>query len=66
MEIRFNTKEESNLERKKAFLALSGHERFLEFLALSRRVMKFKTQQPTEKESDNFIISKPNEQDLEK
>jgi hypothetical protein len=40
MEIAFRTKEESKREQEAAFLALSPHERFLSFVALSKAVNK--------------------------
>jgi hypothetical protein len=40
MEIRFQTKEESKKLQKEAFLKLSGEERFIQFLKLSRRINK--------------------------
>lgn len=40
MEVRFQTKEESKKQQQEAFLKLSGEERFMEFLKLSRRINK--------------------------
>ncbi len=61
MELRFNTKEESNLQREKEFLTLLPHERFIRFLKLSRRVLRFKTSEDLEskKEDKNFVIRHP-------
>lgn len=58
MEIRFQTKEESNRERQEAFLKLSPGERFMTFLELSRRVMQFPTT-ATRDYKDNFVIIPP-------
>ena len=38
MQIQFRSKEESNRQRQDEFLALSGSERFLRFLELSREI----------------------------
>ena len=40
MEICFQTKEESKKLQQEAFLKLSGEERFMHFLKLSRRINK--------------------------
>jgi len=56
MEIRFQTKEESNRLQEKEFLALSPSERVAQFFALSRYMLKFPTKHP-KKPSSNFIIS---------
>lgn len=40
MTIRFQTKEESKQQQQEAFLKLSGEERFMQFLKLSRRINK--------------------------
>lgn len=57
MKIEFRTKEESNQEQEKAFLALTPHERVLRFFELVRQVNRFKTNK-TEDDSrkDNFVI----------
>lgn len=39
MEVKFQTKEESNKEQQHAFLKLSGDERIMRFLQLSRRII---------------------------
>jgi len=55
MEVRFQTKEESNQEQRQAFLKLSPIDRFYLFLDLSERMKDFPTKfQP--KNSDNYII----------
>lgn len=56
MTIKFRTKEESNLEQEKEFLALSPHERVLRFFELIRQVNRFKINKPEEKKNDNFVI----------
>ncbi|MEB2775725.1 hypothetical protein SYJ56_10440 [Algoriphagus sp. D3-2-R+10] len=60
MEIRFLTKEESNASRKKEFLALSGAERFMAFLALSRRINRLFPSKSSlrERTKDNFILER--------
>lgn len=55
MTIKFRTKEESNREQEKEFLALSPHERVLRFFELVRQVNRFKTNKPDDKK-DNFVI----------
>lgn len=40
MALEYTTKEESNRRREEEFLALSGPERFAEFLRLSRRILR--------------------------
>lgn len=40
MEIRFQTKAESKQQQQEAFLKLSGEERFMQFLKLSRKINK--------------------------
>lgn len=56
MEVTFTTKKESNKRRREEFLALSGAERVMAFLALSRRVKKFPSKYPQEEKKDNFVI----------
>lgn len=55
MEIKFQTKEESNKLQREAFLKLSPAERFMHFKRLSRRILQFPTK-AIEKENNNFII----------
>jgi hypothetical protein len=56
MEIRFETKEDSNRRRQEEFLKLSGHERFMRFLKLSLIIQQnFPTKAKSDK-SSNFII----------
>lgn len=40
MEVKFQSKAESKRQQQEAFLKLSGEERFLQFLKLSRRINK--------------------------
>lgn len=66
MKIHYRTKEESNRKQEEAFLALPPHERFLEFLKLSRRIMKFRVYRPLDEKKDVFIIDFSNERNLER
>ncbi|WP_134138677.1 hypothetical protein [Flavobacterium sp. S87F.05.LMB.W.Kidney.N] len=56
MEIRFQTKEESNRKQQEDFLKLSKVERFYAFLRLSERVSKFPVKNKENKNKDNFLI----------
>lgn len=57
MIIKFRTKEESNREQQKEFLALSPHERVVRFFELIRQVNRFKTdKQENENKKNNFVI----------
>ena len=55
MEITFTTKEESKHQQEATFLALSQHERFLSFVALSKAINKL---YPAKKEANknNFVV----------
>jgi len=68
MEIKFQTKEESNQQQQEAFLKLSKVERFYNFLNLMERMTQFPTKNKIDKNKDNFIIIIPpkNEQILGK
>lgn len=55
MEIRFQSKDESNRLQEEAFLALSPVERFVEFIRLSNQVLKFPTKDQEEK-TNNLIL----------
>ncbi len=55
MELKFQTKEESNKAQQEAFLKLSKADRFYAFLRLMERVSQFPTKAKKEK-SDNFVI----------
>lgn len=57
MKIEFRTKEESNREQEKDFLALLPHERVLRFFDLVRQVNRFKTNKvEDESKKNNFVI----------
>ncbi len=60
MEITFLTKEESNEIRKEEFLALTGTERFMAFLALSRKINKLFPPKVSfeDRTKGNFILSR--------
>ncbi|MFP9099373.1 hypothetical protein ACLI09_09985 [Flavobacterium sp. RHBU_24] len=55
MQISFTTKEESKAAQQAAFLALSGGERIMSFVRLSKKIMAFQTSAP-ERGKDNFWI----------
>jgi hypothetical protein len=63
MQIRFQSKEESKRQQREAFLKLSGAERFMQFLALSRainRVMPIKNKLSFEElYKGNFLMIHP-------
>lgn len=67
MEIRFQTKEESNKLQKDAFLKLNGAERFYAFLDLCERISKFPTKAKKEANTNFQIVlkAKCNGKDLE-
>lgn len=56
MEIRFQTKEESNKQQQEDFLKLSKTERFYSFLRLSERISRFPVKNKVDKNKDNFQI----------
>lgn len=56
MEIRFQTKEESNRLQQEEFLKLSKVERIYSFLRLSERISKFPVKNKVDKNKDNFLI----------
>ncbi|KIQ23114.1 hypothetical protein RT99_04425 [Flavobacterium sp. MEB061] len=56
MEIRFQTKEESNKQQQEDFLKLSKIERVYSFLRLSERISKFPVKNKIDKNKDNFLI----------
>ncbi|HRO74525.1 MAG TPA: hypothetical protein PLP27_00070 [Crocinitomicaceae bacterium] len=58
MKIEFRTKEESNKAQREAFLALSPHERFMQFLELSRKIQRFNTKKQRPINPNNFIIER--------
>lgn len=61
MELRFQTKKESNRQQLEAFLKLPKAERVLCFFSLMEQVAQFPTKHPKEK-SANFKIIIPIEQ----
>ena len=56
MEIRFQTKEESNRQQQEDFLKLSKVERIYSFLRLMERVNQFPVKNKVYKNKDNFLI----------
>ena len=60
VEVKFQTKEESNRQQQKEFLSLSGSERFFRFLQLSRcinRIMPVKNELSfEERHKGNFLL----------
>ncbi|MDR7211226.1 hypothetical protein [Flavobacterium piscis] len=56
MEIRFQTKEESNRQQQEDFLKLSKVERIYSFLRLMERVSQFPVKNKVNKNKDNFLI----------
>lgn len=56
MEIRFQTKEESNKQQQEDFLKLSKIDRFYSFLRLMERVNQFPVKNKINKSKDNFLI----------
>lgn len=50
------TKEESNRKRQEKFLKLSGGERFMAFLRLSRIINRLPTKAKKELPPENFVI----------
>lgn len=57
MEIRLQTKEESNKQQREDFLKLSKIERVYSFLRLSERISKFPVKNKVDKNKDNFLIA---------
>lgn len=56
MEIRFQTKEQSNKQQQEDFLKLSKTERVYAFFRLMERVSKFPVKNKEIKNKDNFLI----------
>lgn len=56
MEIRFQTKEESNKEQQEDFLKLSKTERVYAFFRLMEQVSRFPIKNKEDKNKDNFLI----------
>ena len=59
MEIKFQTKEESNSEQRSAFLRLSKSERFMQFLHLTELSSRFPTQYKKESKAFKIVIESP-------
>jgi len=59
MEIKFQTKEESNKQQHDDFLKLSKAERFYAFLRLMERMSKFPLKDEVDFKKDNFLIIIP-------
>jgi hypothetical protein len=58
MIIQFNTKDESNIQQEKDFLALSPAERVFQFFLLSIQLNQLPTTQKSELNKKNFILEK--------
>jgi hypothetical protein len=56
MEIRFQTKEESNNQQREDFLKLSGVERVYAFWRLMERMSRFPVKNKLTENKSNFII----------
>lgn len=56
MELRFQTKEESNQRQQDEFLKLSKLERLYAFFRLMEQMSKFPIKNKEDKNKDNFII----------
>lgn len=56
MELRFQTKEESNQQQQDEFLKLSKLERLYAFFRLMEQMSKFPIKNKEDKNKDNFII----------
>ncbi|NHE59010.1 hypothetical protein [Cyclobacterium plantarum] len=66
MEIKFQTKEESNREQREAFLRLEPKDRFYHFLDLCENLKNLPLKTPRKAPSDNFIIEiKTHDKNLE-
>lgn len=63
MEIKFQTKKESKLQQQQAFLNLSGEERFMKFLELSRTINRLPMKNRNSFEQrykSNFLLTEKN------
>lgn len=63
MSLRFTTKALANRERERAFLALSGAERFEEFLSLSRRILREYPSSVPRDYGSNLVLERPARRD---
>ena len=64
MEVKFQTKEESKLKQREEFLKLSGGERFMKFLELSRQINRIPSKHQLsfeERNKGNFMLTKDKE-----
>ena len=59
MEIKFQTKEQSNRQQKIAFLKLSKSDRFYSFLRSMERMSQFPVKNKVVSNKDNFLILIP-------
>ena len=59
MKVTFTTKEESKKLQEAEFLALTPHERFLNFIALSKAIAKLYPKKE-EEDTGNFVIDLSN------
>lgn len=59
MEIKFQTKEESNKQQQDNFLKLSKAERIYAFLNLMERMSQFPVKNKIDRSKDNFLIIIP-------
>lgn len=66
MEIKFQSKEESNREQRESFLRLAPKDRFYAFLDLCENLKKFPAKSTNKSLSDSFIIEiKTHDKNLE-
>jgi len=66
MELKFQTKEDSNREQREAFLKLAPKDRFYSFLDLCENLKKFPVQSSRASASENFVIEiKTHDKNLE-
>ena len=64
MEIKFQTKEESNQLQQEAFFKLSKVDRFYSFLNLMQRVSEFPVKNKVDKNAGNFLIIIPSKNEF--
>jgi hypothetical protein len=66
MELKFQSKEESNREQRESFLRLAPKDRFYAFLDLCENLKKFPVKSTNKSPSDSFIIEiKTHDKNLE-
>lgn len=56
MQITYTTKEESKAAQQEAFLKLSGYERVVSFVRLSKSIQAIFPSNVPEKQTNNFVI----------